>query len=46
MRAQEPHVQLFRSASGQLQRETLDIMGTNVTVDFEYANVRAPALSK
>jgi hypothetical protein len=40
------HVQLFLSSSGQLLREVLDVMGRNVTVDFEYSNVRAPALSK
>jgi hypothetical protein len=40
------HVSLFLSTSGQLLREVLDVMGTNVTVDFEYANVRAPTLSK
>jgi hypothetical protein len=41
------HVQLFiSSSSGQLLRETLDVRMTNVTVDFEYTNVRAPALSK
>jgi hypothetical protein len=40
------HVQLFLSTSGQLLREILDEMGMNVTVDFEYANIRAPALSK
>jgi hypothetical protein len=40
------HVQLFLATNGQLVREILDVMGMNVTVDFEYANVRAPALSK
>jgi hypothetical protein len=40
------HVQLFLSSSGQLLREVLDVVGRNVTVDFEYSNVRAPALSK
>jgi hypothetical protein len=39
-------VQLFISASGQLLRDILDQHVMTVTVDFEYANVRAPALSK
>ena len=41
------HVQLLISTtSGQLLREILDVRMINVTVDFEYTNVRAPALSK
>ncbi len=40
------HVQLFLSTTGQLVREILDVMGMIVTVDFDYANVRAPTLSK
>ena len=41
------HVQLFiSSGSGQLLRETLDQQIMMVTVDFEYTNVRAPALGK
>jgi hypothetical protein len=41
------HVQLFISAtSGQLLREMLDQNVMKVTVDFEYTNVHAPALSK
>lgn len=38
--------QLFISASGQLLRDILDQHVMTVTVDFEYANVRAPTLSK
>ncbi|HEY2683085.1 MAG TPA: hypothetical protein VGI93_06235 [Steroidobacteraceae bacterium] len=41
------HVQLFISASGgQLLRETLDQHVAQVTVDFAYTNVHAPALGK
>ncbi len=41
------HAQLFISVtSGQLLRETLNVNMIIVTVDFEYTNVRAPALSK
>jgi hypothetical protein len=39
-------VQLFISASGQLLREVIDQHVMSVAVDFDYANVHAPALSK
>jgi hypothetical protein len=41
------HVQLFISTtSGLLLRDTLDLQVMKVTADFDYTNVRAPALGK